>query len=496
MMKKLAALMLTIAALCITAAPVAAGERAGAFSISPFVGGYTFDGVQGLETAPVYGLRLGIDLTKSFGVELVGDYLATETSRGNKTSMNAISYRLDFLFNLADGPFVPYIAVGGGGMTLGHGDKFDLSSNPLTPNTFGLKNNPFGGRNTFATVNAGLGFKYFMTDSVAFRLDVRELGVFPEAHNSLVYNTEYTAGLTFLFGGEKPAPPPPPPPAPTSSLLVTPGSINKGETATLNWSSQNTTNCDITPGIGPVNTQGSMIIKPEANTAYTLSCNGPGGRSSSSANITIAAPPPVPTSSLTITPTAITQGESATINWTSQNATNCDIQPAIGPVQPQGTMKVSPAADTAYTLTCTGPGGTTTSAANLSVAAPPPPEMLCYKINIEFDTGKSNIKPQYHDELVKLADFMKQYPNLTGVIEGHTDSVGSEEYNLKLSDRRANSVRDYLVTKLGIDGSRLTAKGFGESRPEADNKTAEGRQRNRRVVANFACVEKKVEKKK
>ena len=484
MRKLFACLLATL--LLVTAGTVYAGERAGAFSVSPFVGGYTFDGVQQLETAPVYGLRLGIDLTKSFGVELVGDYLATEKSRLDKASMNAISYRLDFLFNfMADGPFVPYIAVGGGGMTLGHGDKFDLS-----PNTVGLRNTPFGGRNTFATANAGLGFKYFMTDSVAFRLDARELAVFPEAHNSLIYNTEYTAGLTFLFGGEKPAPPPPPP-APTSSLSVTPGSITKGGTATLNWSSQNAKNCDITPGIGPVNTQGSMTVTPSADTAYTLSCNGPGGTSSSSANITVAAPPPpAPTSSITITPSSVTKGESATLNWNSQNATDCDIQPGIGPVKPQGSMTMKPAADTTYTLTCSGPGGKTVSATNITVAVPPP-EMLCYKINIEFDTAKWNIKPKYHDELAKLAKFLNDYPGLTGVIEGHTDNVGGTKYNQKLSEKRAQSVRDYLVKNLGIDGSRLTSKGFGESKPVADNSTAAGRQENRRVVANFECVEKK-----
>src|SRR5664279_15245 len=108
MMKKFATLLSIIAAVCSMAAPVAAGERAGAVSLSPFVGGYTFDGVQKLETAPVYGLRLGYDLTKNLGVELVGDYLATEGTRV-KSSINAISYRLDILYNLMpNGPLVPY----------------------------------------------------------------------------------------------------------------------------------------------------------------------------------------------------------------------------------------------------------------------------------------------------------------------------------------------------------------------------------------------------
>jgi OOP family OmpA-OmpF porin len=67
------------------------------------------------------------------------------------------------------------------------------------------------------------------------------------------------------------------------------------------------------------------------------------------------------------------------------------------------------------------------------------------------------------------------------VIEGHTDSVGNDDYNLKLSQRRADAVRQYLLDK-GVAGARLEAKGFGESQPVADNKTVEGRAQNRRVI--------------
>ena len=84
MMKKLAASLITFAALCVMAAPVAAGERAGALSLSPYVGGYTFDGVEHLNTAPVYGLRIGYDLTKNWEVEVVGSYLATKRSLEKK----------------------------------------------------------------------------------------------------------------------------------------------------------------------------------------------------------------------------------------------------------------------------------------------------------------------------------------------------------------------------------------------------------------------------
>jgi OOP family OmpA-OmpF porin len=72
-------------------------------------------------------------------------------------------------------------------------------------------------------------------------------------------------------------------------------------------------------------------------------------------------------------------------------------------------------------------------------------------------------------------------PSASGVVEGHTDSVGNDDYNLKLSQRRADSVRKYLVDK-GVPAARLEAKGYGEAQPVADNKTADGRAQNRRVV--------------
>jgi len=482
MKKKLAVLMCAIVSAWIVAAPVSAGERAGAVSISPFAGGYTFDGVQHLKTAPVFGLRLGYDLTKYLGVEAVGNYQATEGTHSDR-SINAMSYRLDLLFNMIpDGPLVPYLAVGGGGITYGHGSN-------------GLKIND---RTTDATVNAGLGLKYFVTDSIALRGDARQLFIL-ESPNMPKYNWEYTAGVTFLFGGKTAsASAPPVVSAPTSSLSVTPGSITRGQASTLSWSSQDATNCTINQGIGSVSTQGSMTIKPVADTAYSLSCNGPGGTSNSSANITVAAPavlvaPPALTSSLTVTPKSITKGESATLNWTSENAANCDIQPAIGPVQMQGSMAITPLADTAYTLTCTGAGGTTSSAGNIQVIIPPPPpvqkkERICIVLHIEFDTGKAIIKPQYHEEIGKVAEFMKKYPESNGVIEGHTDTVGGYEYNIKLSERRAASVRTYLVDKYGIAPERLSSKGYGYTKPVATNKTKAGRQKNRRIEATFDCV--------
>ena len=104
-------------------------------------------------------------------------------------------------------------------------------------------------------------------------------------------------------------------------------------------------------------------------------------------------------------------------------------------------------------------------------------------LNIEFDTNKADIKDQYDDELSRFADVMKRHPDLNVTIEGHTDNVGNAKKNQILSQRRAESVKNYLLTRFGIDASRITGKGYGQTKPIADNATKEGRQKNRRVEA-------------
>lgn len=206
-------------------------------------------------------------------------------------------------------------------------------------------------------------------------------------------------------------------------------------------------------------------------------------------------PPAAPTAAISVAPASVVKGQSATLNWKSQNATGCTIQPGIGQVPPQGVRTITPATDTTYDLTCSGAGGSATSSTAVVVTEPPapkveaPPQRFCKPtiINIQFDTDKSNIKPQFDAELQKLADFLKEFPNAKGEISGHTDNVGSKAYNDKLSQARAESVRKYLIDKFGVAPGRITAKGYGFSKPIADNKTKEGKAQNRRIEANFSC---------
>jgi outer membrane protein OmpA-like peptidoglycan-associated protein len=100
--------------------------------------------------------------------------------------------------------------------------------------------------------------------------------------------------------------------------------------------------------------------------------------------------------------------------------------------------------------------------------------------NVQFDFGKPTLQPGSFKELDEIVDYMKYKENERYEIGGHTDNIGNEADNQKLSEERAKAVRDYLI-KNGIAPSRLIAKGYGSSHPVADNDTEEGRQKNRRT---------------
>jgi outer membrane protein OmpA-like peptidoglycan-associated protein len=100
--------------------------------------------------------------------------------------------------------------------------------------------------------------------------------------------------------------------------------------------------------------------------------------------------------------------------------------------------------------------------------------------NILFDFDKADIKPESYPILDEVTEYLKSNPDLKMEAQGHTDSKGTAEYNLKLSDRRAASVKKYLVDK-GIEADRLETKGYGLTKPIAPNDTEENRARNRRV---------------
>lgn len=110
-----------------------------------------------------------------------------------------------------------------------------------------------------------------------------------------------------------------------------------------------------------------------------------------------------------------------------------------------------------------------------------------FTMQVEFDFDKSEIRPEYHEKLQKAADFINKYPETRFLLAGHTDNIGTDEYNQGLSMRRAAKVKKYLVEEFGIAAHLMTPRGYGETQPIDSNDTREGRQRNRRVEV-ICCV--------
>ncbi len=204
-------------------------------------------------------------------------------------------------------------------------------------------------------------------------------------------------------------------------------------------------------------------------------------------------PPAAPAVSLSANPPAVDAGKCSTLTWSSENASGASIDQGIGSVDPAGSKQVCPDATRRFTITATGAGGSQTASTTVTVNPPPPPppppavkpvkEVI--HLNVQFDTAKADVKPKYDADLKRVADYLKKYPETTVTIEGNTDNVGGKKYNRKLSERRAESVKKYLVEKLGVDPSKISSVGYGMDKPIADNKTPDGRQQNRRVDAVF-----------
>lgn len=112
----------------------------------------------------------------------------------------------------------------------------------------------------------------------------------------------------------------------------------------------------------------------------------------------------------------------------------------------------------------------------------------CTILDIQFEINDGGIQREEKEKLGVVGAFMMKYPETTALIEGHTDNVGTSQHNMELSKQRAESVVSYLVDNIHIDPSRLSAVGYGDSRPVADNSTEEGKRANRRIGAVIACA--------
>ena len=416
--------------------------RAGSFTVSPTIGGYMFEGDEDMNNSLSAGLRAGYNFTKYLGIEGFGYWVPTD--RRNlfigDTEFHTFSYGVEGIFNiLPDRALVPFLAVGIGGI------HYSFASEDTTE-----------GKRDKLIADYGAGVKYFLTDNFALRADVRHVMPFDAMHNNLLY----TIGFTYAFGGTK-----------AQKAAVTEGTAVQQAAAPAavvidsdkDGVPDNLDKCPGTPEGVKVDSDGCPLDSDKDGVPDYLD--------------------------------------------------NCPNTPIGVKVDDKGCpLDEDKDGVPDYLDKCPG---TPSSALYVDKnGCPPPPPAPVQEIKrqaemekeivekgrttlmVLFDFNKALIKKDSFNEIDDFAAVMKKHPELDAImIEGHTDSVGSNAYNKKLSQRRADAVKKYLVEKSGIDAKRLTAKGFGEEKPIVSNATKEGRDKNRRVEAAVEYKVKKAKKK-
>jgi peptidoglycan-associated lipoprotein len=209
-------------------------------------------------------------------------------------------------------------------------------------------------------------------------------------------------------------------------------------------------------------------------------------------------PAPPPTITLRAEPSTIDRGSATMLQWEARNAATVTITPGVGEVALMGNRSVNPTSSVTYTASAIGPGGTANDIARVTVNVPAAPAeptparrpdvsiSALFDQNVKdvlFDYDKADIKPDQVSVLQGNAGWLKTNTNVRFTIEGHCDDRGSEEYNLGLGDRRANAVKEYLVSQ-GVAVNRISVVSYGEERPICREESEACYTRNRR--AHFA----------
>jgi peptidoglycan-associated lipoprotein len=212
----------------------------------------------------------------------------------------------------------------------------------------------------------------------------------------------------------------------------------------------------------------------------------------------VPAPAPAkPTITLRATPATLDRGQTTTLQWDAKNATSVQIQPAVGTVNNSGSRSVNPTSSVTYTATATGPGGTASDSTRITVRVPAAPAARTntrpaptanlsdlFRQNIQivyFDYDKAEIRPDQVSRLQADAAWLKEHPTVKFTVEGYADERGSEEYNLGLGDRRANTVKDFLL-KQGVAPTTVSTISYGEERPICKDENESCWSKNRRAA--------------
>ncbi|MDD5711830.1 MAG: OmpA family protein [Smithellaceae bacterium] len=598
MKRYLVSLLIPLALLMASVA--GADVKTHAFTLTPYIGGTTFDGVQDLRTAGTFGLRAGYELSPVWAAEASVDYAAPDILHPvtTDTGTKVFNYRLEVLYNfMADKKLVPFIAAGVGGNHESYASVAGDNKNNLS-------------------FDYGAGIKYFITNDIALRGDIRHMMTFGryETYQNLLYNV----GLSFYFGGVKPAAKAAEPPrdsdgdgvidaqdecpgtpagvsvdsygcpidsdkdgvpdyldkcpgtpagtkvdkdgcplavkaAPVAKADAdkdgVPDDLDKcpGTPAGVWVDAQGCPvdsdkdgvpdyldKCPLTPAGAKVDAKGCPIDSDKDGVAdYLDKCpNTPAGVKVDDAGCPIDSdgdgvpdyldkcPGTAPGVSVDAKgcplPEMIVekkQAQAAAVvavdsdkDGVPDNLDKCPRTPAGVKVDKDGCPLDSdkdgvpdyqdecpntPADVKVDKFGCPvdsdGDGvpdyldKCPNTPRGAKVDAQGCPAKKSFRLAIEFDTGKAVVRPRYNKQLKEAADFLKTNPATSAVIEGHTDNVGGADMNMKLSIRRAEAVKAYIVKNFGVKAERISTKGLGLTKPVATNANAAGRQKNRRI---------------
>lgn len=403
--------------------------KAGSVEVGAFGGYNFFENSQNLKDRMVYGGRVGYNFTRHLGVEGAVEFINSRVDDRSKPGLkegqyggptdgvDLIYYHLDAVYHfMPEGRLNPFILAGIG---KSHSSP-DISHDDMT------------------AFNVGVGAKFWLTDRVAIRGDFRDY-IVTEIFQETYHNLGGTVGLTFAFGGNSAAapapvaksepppppakpepvtearvvpPPPPPPPAPVASISADPATIRSGQCSNLTWNSSDASGTSIDQGIGTVPASGSKQVCPSTSTRYTVTSSGPGGMRTASVSVAVAAPPPAPVAEKVVIRVA---------------------EPKV-----EERIKVT--------------------------AVEPKVVILAFE-DVHFDFDKSTLKPEAQVILKKDIRILRDNPKARIRVAGYTSASGTEAYNQKLSERRAEAVKAYLVSEGVISVDRLVTIGYGETDP-------------------------------
>jgi len=440
-MKKIFFLTITMMLLAMVAS-AQAEVRAGSFSVTPFVGFYNFETDEyNFDNSYTAGLRAGYNFTRNLGIEGVFNFVKTDTNdyipitKDDDVYLYALS--LEGIYHFFPTSFVvPFFAVGIGGINY-HVDGSHSDVDDMTKLAFDYG----AGLKLFLPDNiAGL----FLADDMALRADIRHVVPLNENYNDLMG----TIGINFAFGGEK--------------------TVKQEKCADTDADGvcDNQDKCPDTPLDCKVDADGCPVDSDRDGVpdCRDKCSDTPPGCKVDKNGCPFDADNDGVVDCLDKCPDTPPRGCIIGKDGCPSDSDNDGVNDCFDkcPDTPPG-LKVDKDGCSQEKLTIT--------------------------LNVEFDSDKAIVKKKYYNEIKKVADFMKRYPKVTASIDGHTDSTAPDAYNLRLSSERAKSVRQYLIKKFGIEASRLTAKGYGETKPIATNKTKEGRQKNRRVEAVLETIE-------